>query len=79
MNHELAKLILETVQIILDTVAIDGVDPTYKMLLECHEGIYDYIGSPHNKNATPHPITDHHYSSRISVVLFLANDCFIHI
>ena len=55
MNHELAKLILETVQIILDTVAIDGVDPTYKMLLECHEGVYDYLGSPHNNNTMPAP------------------------
>ena len=51
----MARLILETVKIILDTVAIDGVDSTYKMLLECHEGVYDYIGSPHNKNAMPAP------------------------
>ena len=55
MNNELAKLILETVQIILDTVAIDGVDAAYKMLLECHEGVYDYIGSPHNNNTMPAP------------------------
>ena len=55
MNRDMARLILETVQIILDTVAIDGVDSTYKMLLECHEGVYDYIGSPHNKNAMPAP------------------------
>ena len=51
MNHDIA----ETVQIILDTVAIDGVDAAYKMLLECHEGVYDYIGSPHNNNTMPAP------------------------
>lgn len=55
MNHDIAKLILETEKIILDTVAIDGVDPTYKMLLECHEGVYDYLGSPHNNNTMPAP------------------------
>lgn len=55
MNRDIARLILETEQIILDTVAIDGLDPTYKMLLECHEGVYDYLGSPHNKNAMPAP------------------------
>lgn len=55
MNRDIARLILETEKIILDTVAIDGLDPTYKMLLECHEGVYDYIGSPHNENAMPAP------------------------
>ena len=25
------------------------------MLLECHEGVYDYIGSPHNNNTMPAP------------------------
>ena len=25
------------------------------MLLECHEGVYDYLGAPHNENAMPAP------------------------
>ena len=25
------------------------------MLLECHEGVYDYLGSPHNKVVLPPP------------------------
>jgi len=54
-NRELAQSILETEQLILDTVAIDGVDAVCKMLLECHEGVYDYIGTPHNKRALPLP------------------------
>jgi hypothetical protein len=48
-NRELAQSILEMDQILLDTVAIDGMDAACKMLLECHEGVYDYLGSPHNK------------------------------
>ena len=45
MNNELA----DTEQVILSALKSDGLDPVYKMLLECHEGVYDYIGSPHNK------------------------------
>jgi len=54
-NRELAQSILETEQILLDTVAIDGIDAACKMLLECHEGVYDYLGAPHNKQAMPLP------------------------
>jgi hypothetical protein len=54
-NRELAQSLLETEQIILDTVAIDGRDAVCKMLLECHEGVYDYIGTPHNKRSLPLP------------------------
>jgi hypothetical protein len=54
-NRELAKSLLDMVQIILDTVAIDGMDTVYKMLMECHEGVYDYLGAPHNKNVMPLP------------------------
>ena len=54
-NRELAQSILEMDQILLDTVAIDGMDATCKMLLECHEGVYDYLGAPHNKQAMPLP------------------------
>ncbi|MFY7728146.1 MAG: hypothetical protein ACOVRN_01370 [Flavobacterium sp.] len=49
MNRELAQLILDTEQVILSALKLDGLDPVYKMLLECHEGVYDYIGTPHNK------------------------------
>jgi hypothetical protein len=45
MNNEFA----DTEQVILSVLQSDGLDPVYKMLLECHEGVYDYLGSPHNK------------------------------
>jgi len=54
-NRELAQSILEMDQILLDTVTIDGMDAACKMLLECHEGVYDYLGAPHNKQAMPLP------------------------
>jgi hypothetical protein len=51
MNNELA----DTEQVILSALKSDGLDPVYKMLLECHEGVYDYLGSPHNKVVMPAP------------------------
>ena len=51
MNIEL----IDTEQVILSALQSDGLDSVYKMLLECHEGVYDYIGSPHNKNTMPAP------------------------
>jgi len=54
-NRELAQSILEMDQIVFDTVATDGMDAACKMLLECHEGVYDYLGAPHNKQAMPLP------------------------
>jgi hypothetical protein len=54
-NRELAQSILEMDQILLDTVSIDGMDAVCKMLLECHEGVYDYLGAPYNKQAMPLP------------------------
>ena len=55
MNRELAQLILDTEQVILSALQSDGLDPVYKMLLECHEGVYDYLGSPHNEVILPPP------------------------
>jgi hypothetical protein len=51
MNSEL----IDTEQVILSVLQSDGLDPVYKMLLECHEGVYDYLGSPHNKVVMPAP------------------------
>lgn len=54
-NHELARLILDTEHILLSAVETDGVDATYKLLLECYEGVYDYVGIYEKKNALPEP------------------------
>ena len=54
-NREFARLILDTEHIILSAAETDGVDAAYKLLLECYEGVYDYVGIYEKKNALPVP------------------------